>query len=118
LAEKIKKMPTDTNRVRRTDPGDPDRCPVWQLHEVYSTDDQKAWVQEGCRSAGIGCLDCKGPLIDSVSAELKPIRERAKDFSEHPEDVRRILDDGAATAREVAQETLDEVRTAMGLDYK
>lgn len=118
LAEKIKKMPTDTNRVRRTDPGDPDRCPVWQLHEVYATEDQKAWVQEGCRSAGIGCLDCKGPLIDSVSAELKPIRERADDLSQHPEDVRRIIEDGNEAARAVAQETLEEVRAAMGLGYK
>lgn len=118
LAEKIKKMPTDTNRVRRTDPGNPDQCPVWQLHEVYSSDDQKQWVQEGCRSAGIGCLDCKGPLIDSVAAELKPIRERALDLTSSPEDVRRIIDDGNEAAREIAQETLVEVRSAMGLGYK
>ena len=118
LAEKIKKMPTDTNRVRRTDPGNPDQCPVWQLHEVYSSDEQKQWVQEGCRSAGIGCLDCKGPLIDSVSAELKPIRERALELTESPEDVRRIIDDGNEAAREIAQETLVEVRSAMGLSYK
>jgi tryptophanyl-tRNA synthetase len=118
LAEKIKKMPTDTNRVRRTDPGNPDQCPVWQLHEVYSSDDQKQWVQEGCRSAGIGCLDCKGPLIDSISAELKPIRERASDLAESPEDVRRIIDDGNEAAREIAQETLVEVRSAMGISYK
>jgi tryptophanyl-tRNA synthetase len=118
LAEKIKKMPTDTNRVRRTDPGNPDQCPVWQLHEVYSSDDQKQWVQEGCRSAGIGCLDCKGPLIDSISAELKPIRDRASDLAESPEDVRRIIDDGNEAAREIAQETLVEVRSAMGISYK
>lgn len=118
LANKIKRMPTDPNRVRRTDPGDPDRCPVWQLHEVYATEDQKQWVQEGCRTAGIGCLDCKGPLIDAITAELKPIRERAEDFSQHPEDVRRIIDDGTAAAREVAQETLAEVRASMGLNYK
>jgi tryptophanyl-tRNA synthetase len=118
LTEKIKRMPTDTNRVRRTDPGDPDRCPVWQLHEVYSSDEQKEWVQNGCRTAGIGCLDCKGPLIDSVSAELKPIRERAADLSKHPEDVRRIIEDGNEAAREVARDTLDEVRSAMGLSYK
>ncbi len=118
LAEKIKRMPTDPNRVRRTDPGDPEKCPVWQLHEVYATDDQKQWVQQGCRTAGIGCLDCKGPLIDAVSAELKPIRARAEDFRQHPEDVRRIIDDGNAAAREVAQETLADVRSAMGLSYK
>lgn len=118
VAEKIKRMPTDPNRVRRTDPGEPEKCPVWQLHEVYSAEDQKQWVQEGCRTAGIGCLDCKGPLIDSIIAELKPIRMRAEDFSRHPEDVRRIIDDGSAAAREVAQETLSEVRSAMGLAYK
>ena len=118
LAEKIKKMPTDTNRVRLSDPGDPERCPVWQLHEVYSDEDQKAWVQSGCRTAGIGCLECKGPLIDSISAELKPIRERATELSQHPEDVRRIVDEGNEAAREVARDTLDEVRTAMGLSYK
>jgi len=118
LAEKIKKMPTDTNRVRRTDPGNPDLCPVWQLHEVYADDDQKQWVQEGCRSAGIGCLDCKGPLIDAISKELKPIRERANDLSEHPEVVRRIIVDGNEAAREVARDTLEEVRSVMGLSYK
>jgi len=118
IAEKIKKMPTDTKRVRRTDPGDPDKCPVWQLHQVYSDDAQKQWVQEGCRSAGIGCLDCKGPLIDSVCAELKPIRQRAEDLSAHPEDVRRIIEDGNEAAREVARDTLEEVRAAMGLSYK
>jgi tryptophanyl-tRNA synthetase len=118
LTEKIKKMPTDTNRVRRTDPGEPDRCPVWQLHEVYSSEEQKEWVQTGCRTAGIGCLDCKGPLIDSVAAELKPIRQRAEELSAHPEDVRRIIEDGNEAAREVAQDTLAEVRAAMGLSYK
>lgn len=118
LAEKIKKMPTDTNRVRRTDPGNPDLCPVWQLHEIYATEEQKQWVQEGCRTAGIGCLDCKGPLTDAVAAELKPIRERADDLSEHPEEVRRIIEDGNEAAREVARDTLEEVRSAMGLSYK
>ncbi|MDX1573454.1 MAG: tryptophan--tRNA ligase [Methylophaga sp.] len=118
IAEKLKRMPTDPNRVRRTDPGEPEKCPVWQLHEVYSDEAQKQWVQEGCRSAGIGCLDCKGPLIDAISAEIKPIRERAVEFSQHPEDVRRIIDDGSAAAREVAEETLNEVRAAMGLAYK
>jgi len=118
LAEKIKRMPTDTNRVRRTDPGNPDLCPVWQLHEIYANDDQKQWVQTGCRSASIGCLDCKGPLIDAIAAELKPIREHAESLSEHPEDVRRIIEDGNEAAREVARDTLVEVRTAMGLAYK
>ena len=118
IADKIKKMPTDTNRVRLSDPGDPAKCPVWQLHEVYSDDDQKQWVQEGCKTAGIGCLECKGPLIDSICAELKPIRERAAELTKHPEDVRRIIEDGNEAAREVARDTLEEVRAAMGLGYK
>ncbi len=118
ISEKIKKMPTDPSRIRLTDPGEPDKCPVWQLHEVYSADDTKKWVQEGCRSASIGCLDCKGPLIDAVCAEVKPIRERAIELAKHPEDVRRIIEDGNAAAREVARETLEEVRAAMGLSYK
>jgi len=118
ISEKIKKMPTDPSRIRLTDPGEPDKCPVWQLHEVYSADDTKKWVQEGCRSASIGCLDCKGPLIDAVCAEVKPIRERAIELAKHPEDVRRIIEDGNAAARDVARETLEEVRAAMGLSYK
>lgn len=118
VAEKIKRMPTDPSRVRRTDPGNPDRCPVWQLHEVYSDDEQKAWVQHGCRTAAIGCLDCKSPLIDSIIAELKPMRDRAAMFSQQPEEVRRIIDEGNAAARDVAQETLNDVRIAMGLAYK
>ncbi|NQY51751.1 MAG: tryptophan--tRNA ligase [Piscirickettsiaceae bacterium] len=118
LADKIKRMPTDTNRIRRSDPGDPDRCSVWQLHEIYSTEDQKAWVQEGCRTAKIGCLNCKGSLIDVVAATLRPIRKQAEELSQHPEDIRRIIEDGNDAARAVAQETLIEVRAAMGLDYK
>ena len=117
VEEKIKKMPTDTNRVRRDDPGDPNRCPVWSLHEVYSNDEVKDWVQTGCRTAGIGCLDCKGPLIDSILKEQSPIRERAKEYQEDTETVRGIISDGCEAAREVARETIVEVRQAMGLEY-
>ena len=117
VEEKIKKMPTDTNRVRRDDPGDPNRCPVWSLHEVYSNDEVKDWVQTGCRTASIGCLDCKGPLIDSILKEQSPIRERAKEFQEDTETVRGIISDGCEAAREVARETIVEVRQAMGLEY-
>ena len=117
VEEKIKKMRTDTNRVRREDPGDPNRCPVWNLHEVYSNDEVKDWVQTGCRTAGIGCLDCKGPLIDSILKEQSPIRERAKEFQEDTETVRGIISDGCEAAREVARETIVEVRQAMGLEY-
>ena len=118
VEEKIKTMPTDTNRVRRDDPGDPAKCPVWNLHEVYSNDEVKDWVQTGCRTAEIGCLDCKGPLIDSILKEQLPIRERAKEFQEDPETVRGIISDGSEVAREVARETISEVKQAMGLEYK
>jgi tryptophanyl-tRNA synthetase len=117
VEKKLRTMPTDPARVRRTDPGDPDKCPVWQLHEVYSGDDTKQWVQEGCRSAGIGCLDCKGPVIEAVKAELTPIRERAREFIEQPQLVRNIITEGSEEARDVARETLKEVRAAMGLAY-
>jgi len=115
VTKKLRTMPTDTNRVRRTDPGDPSRCPVWQLHEVYSGDDTKAWVQEGCTTAGIGCVDCKQPVIDAVIAELKPLRERAKEYIEDPSAVQAIIDEGCEAARDVARDTLDEVRKVMGL---
>ena len=115
---KLRTMQTDPARVRRTDPGEPERCPVWQLHKIYSSDETKAWVQEGCRSAGIGCLDCKRPLIEAILQELEPIRERAKEFVESPEAVQRIITDGCEAAREVARETLNEVRRAMGLAYR
>ena len=118
VEEKIKTMQTDPNRVRREDPGDPGRCPVWNLHEVYSNDEVKDWVQTGCRSAGIGCLDCKGPLIDSILKEQSPIRERAREYQEDTETVRGIISEGSEAAREVARETIREVRQAMGLEYR
>ncbi len=114
----LRTMPTDTNRVRRTDPGDPDRCPVWQFHLVYSDDAIREWVQDGCRSAGIGCIDCKQPVINAVLDELKPIQERARGFEEQPELVRSIIAEGCEAARDQAQETMEEVRQAMGLDYR
>ena len=116
--EKLRKMPTDTNRVRLSDPGDPEKCPVWQLHEVYSDDEVKNWVQEGCKTAGIGCLDCKRPLIDAVQAELQPIQERAKEFSENPALVRNIVAEGREFASDLARATLDEVRQAIGIQYR
>jgi tryptophanyl-tRNA synthetase len=118
VGQKIRTMPTDPARVRRADPGDPDKCPVWQWHQVYSSEETKAWVQWGCRSAGIGCLECKQPIVEAVLAELEPIRARAQEFTERPELVRDIVDQGCAHAREVARETLVEVRRAMGLEYR
>ena len=113
----LRTMPTDTSRVRRTDPGDPDKCPVWQFHEVYSDEKTRHWVQEGCRSAGIGCIDCKQPIIDSVLAELKPIQERARDLEADPEVVRNIINEGCEKARDEARDTMEEVRRAMSLEY-
>ena len=118
VEEKIKTMQTDPNRVRREDPGDPGKCPVWNLHEVYSNDEVKDWVQTGCRSAGIGCLDCKGPLIDSILKEQSPIRERAREYQEDTETVRGIISEGCEAARGIARETIREVRQAMGLEYR
>ncbi len=118
VEEKIKTMPTDPARVRRTDPGEPDKCPVWNLHQVYSDDDLKNWVVDGCTSARIGCLDCKKPLIDAILKEQQPIRERANEYMNDPETVRGIIADGCEAARDVARETLEEVRDAMGLIYR
>lgn len=117
VEKQMRTMPTDPARVRRTDPGDPSVCPVWQFHEVYSDNGVKDWVQSGCRSAGIGCIECKQPVIDAVLAELKPIQARGREYAEQPDVVRNILNEGCEKAREVARETLDEVRHAMSLDY-
>ncbi|MGB5736930.1 MAG: tryptophan--tRNA ligase [Thiohalocapsa sp.] len=115
VEQKLRTMPTDPARVRRTDPGDPALCPVWQFHEVYSDDDVKDWVQQGCRSAGIGCLECKQPVIDAVRAELAPIQARARELEGQPEVVRSAINEGCERARDVARETMDEVRLAMSL---
>ena len=118
IEKKIKTMPTDPARVRRTDPGDPNKCPVWGLHQVYSDDEVRDWVQQGCRSAGIGCLECKQPVLDAILKELKPIRERIREYEDDPETVRGVISDGCEAARDEARETLDEVRQAMGLAYR
>ena len=118
VEQKLRTMPTDPARVRRTDAGNPEKCPVWQLHQVYSTDDVKSWVQEGCTSAGIGCLDCKQPVVDAVLNELRPIQERVAEYSGDPNRVRNIIAEGSEAARTVARATLDEVRQAMGLNYR
>jgi tryptophanyl-tRNA synthetase len=117
VAKKVKSMPTDTNRVRRTDPGDPARCPVWQLHLVYSNDACKEWVQLGCKTAGIGCIECKQPVIDGILREQVPMRERAQMYLDDPTLVKNIIADGCEKARELARETMRDVREAMGLEY-
>jgi tryptophanyl-tRNA synthetase len=117
ITKKIRTMQTDPQRVRRTDPGEPEKCPVWQFHVIYSSDDVHQWVQQGCRSAGIGCIECKQPVIDAVLKEQEPMRERAKMYEEDPQLVRSIVADGCEKARKLAQETMRDVREAMGLDY-
>jgi tryptophanyl-tRNA synthetase len=117
VAKKIRTMPTDPARVRRTDPGTPEKCPVWQFHLVYSEEGRKEWVQQGCTTAGIGCLECKQPVIDAVLEEQKPMRERAQMYMDDPTLVRNIISDGCEKARELASETMRDVREAMGLNY-
>lgn len=117
VGKKIKTMPTDPARIRRTDAGDPDKCPVWALHLVYSNDATKEWVQQGCRSAGIGCIECKQPVISAVLEEQKPMRERAQVYLDDPTLVKNIIADGCEKARKLATETMRDVREAMGLGY-
>jgi tryptophanyl-tRNA synthetase len=117
VTHKLRTMPTDPARVRRTDPGEPEKCPVWPLHRHYSDEAVQAWVQHGCRTAGIGCLDCKQPVIDAINAELAPIRERAMGYEDDASAVREIIVEGCETARAIAADTLTEVRGAMGLRH-
>jgi tryptophanyl-tRNA synthetase len=117
VTRKIRTMPTDPARVRRIDPGTPEKCPVWQFHLVYSDEDTKRWAYEGCITAGIGCLDCKQPVIDAILAEQRPMHQRALIYEEEPSLVRNIIADGCEKADKLAQETMREVREAMGLDY-
>ncbi len=117
VTKKIRTMQTDPARVRRTDPGDPEKCPVWQFHLVYSDEGTRQWVQQGCRSAGIGCIECKHPVIDAVLKEQEPMHERAQAYLDDPALVRDILADGCDRARKLAAETMRDVREAMGLNY-
>jgi tryptophanyl-tRNA synthetase len=117
VALKVKRMPTDPARVKRNDVGDPDKCPVWQFHLVYSDEPTRAWVTQGCKSAGIGCIECKQPVIDGILAEQQPMRERAQPYLDHPQLVRDIVDAGTDRARITARQTMREVREAIGLNY-
>lgn len=117
ITKKIRTMPTDPARVRRSDPGTPEKCPVWQLHQFYSDADTRDWVYQGCTTAGIGCLDCKQPIIEAILAEQAPILERAKMYEEDPALVRNIVADGCEKANKLAEETMRDVRAALGLGY-
>ena len=117
IRKKVRTMPTDPARVRRSDPGDPARCPVWQFHMVYSDDNTREWVQRGCKNAEIGCLDCKSPIIDKILAEQAPMYERIMKYEEDPTLVRNIIADGCEKANKLAEETMRDIREAMGLSY-
>ncbi|MDA8225362.1 MAG: tryptophan--tRNA ligase, partial [Betaproteobacteria bacterium] len=114
---KIRTMPTDPARIRRTDPGTPEKCPVWALHQIYSDNSVREWVVQGCTSAGIGCIECKQPVIDGVVAELEPMWERARHYAESPSLVRNLIADGCERARELARDTMRDVREVMGLNH-
>jgi len=117
IEKKLRTMPTDPARVRRNDPGEPEKCPVWNLHQIYSNHETQDWVQQGCRSAGIGCLDCKQPIIEAIQAEVSVIRERVKEYEADKQLVRSVINEGTEKARDIAKQTLDEVRQVMGLSY-
>lgn len=117
VEKKVLTMPTDPARVKRSDPGEPEKCPVWQWHGVYSDESTKQWVQQGCRSAGIGCIDCKRPVIEAINRELQPIQASVKDYEADLGSVKRIVAEGSEQARDEANKTLSQVREVMGLDY-
>jgi tryptophanyl-tRNA synthetase len=117
ITKKIRTMQTDPARVHRSDPGTPEKCPVWSLHQIYSDQARQAWVRKGCTTAGIGCLECKQPLIEAIIAEQEPIKERAQKYLDDPSLVRAIVADGCERARKLAEETMKDVREAMGLAY-
>ena len=117
ITTKVRTMQTDPARVHRSDPGTPEKCPVWSLHQIYSDQATRDWAHNGCTTAGIGCLDCKQPVIDAIIAEQGPLHERAQKYLDDPSLVRAIVADGCERARKLAEETMRDVRDAMGLSY-
>ena len=115
IRAKLKTMVTDPARIRRTDAGNPDVCPVFDLHKVFSSEETRQTVREGCTTAGIGCIECKGWLADAVVKELAPIQERRRYFEAHPDEVAAVLDDGSVRANARAEVTMQQVRAAVGL---
>jgi tryptophanyl-tRNA synthetase len=118
VREKIRPMVTDPARKRRVDPGDPDVCPVFDLHKAFSTRDTQEWAAQGCRSAGIGCLDCKGRLLDHLLHRLEEFHARRPGFASRPDTVWDILEEGAKRARAAAAATMEEVRRVMKVGYE
>ena len=117
VKQKINKMPTDPARIKLTDPGDPNKCPVWQMHKIYSSKDTLNWVTEGCTKAKIGCIECKKPIINAVTSELAPIQEEIAKYQSNPNLIQEIIFEGSERARSVARDTMEEVRDAMGITY-
>ena len=117
IEKKIRTMPTDPARIRRNDPGDPNNCPVWQIHQVYSDEKTRNWVEQGCKGAEIGCVECKQPVIESIQKELKPIQERANNYIESPDLVKSVVAEGCEKARKLARDTMREVREVMGINF-
>ncbi len=114
---KVRRMPTDPARIKLTDPGDPNKCPVWQLHQVYSDAQTCEWVTDGCTKAKMGCVECKQPVINAIQAELGPMQERIAKYQADPELIKQIIHEGSEKARHVAKETMAEVRESMGIVY-
>ncbi|RUA06537.1 MAG: tryptophan--tRNA ligase [Gammaproteobacteria bacterium] len=117
IETKVKRMPTDPARVKLTDAGDPKKCPVWQLHKVYSDKQTCDWVKDGCSNAKMGCIECKQPVVDAIKAELGPMQERITKYQADPDLIKQIIHEGSEKARIVAKETMSEVREAMGITY-
>ncbi len=118
VESKIRTMQTDPARVRLTDPGEPGNCPVFALHQVYSNQEVLDWCATGCRTAGIGCIDCKQPLIDSINVEQELIRGRAQQFEEDADLVHAVIQEGSEKARAIARETMDDVKEAVGISHR
>ena len=110
-------MPTDPARIKLTDPGDPNKCPVWQMHQIYSTEETRNWVNDGCTNAKIGCIECKKPVVDSIVSELEPIQEEISKYESNPNLIQEIIFEGSERARVVAKNTMEEVKDAMGITY-
>lgn len=117
VEQKVLRMPTDPARIKRSDPGTPEKCPVWQFHDMYSDASRKKWVVEGCTTASIGCIDCKRPIVESINEELRPIQAAIHEYSQDVSSVKKIIAKGSEAAREEANKTMTDVREAMGLDY-